>query len=711
MGLLLPAIIRWVLIVAVLGILLLASPTQGIGLFLIVLIVVTVLFQQFSRHRFAIFYPINWWRWLVRPVIPIHINLGHESLDPKKILFRLVHVLRGSYREPFRLFSLATLVRISLFAGLTLALTVVFYDLFQTANDYTEALLQDTFFSDFIVSDKQLKSWNLCGSDSKNGECEDYYRMTRIPASGSGKTDSQSDHRIKFEFMPLLPTEKLSTDESLVDTPSVSGPKAMSIAKSLDRNDRKMNRARLLCEHLPVGELAFHRSLYCGIDAWLTDLYCHTSKSEESDKSAEVSSTACRQNSETHWIPLEHWLHFSLDRLISTFNGAVNMMLSEDEPPDGKESNAKGSEVKKPKERNKLDAPRPYHVLFLLLVVLILKSLLAWLGRGRVIRLLNLARERIVATDTVDVGASGTVFPLVGKRSRRYDPLDVRQTEALILDILEANRRIPGFLPRPDIIFVFDELDKINPVKGDVEQKTDVRRGRSLNESVRQRKVEVEELLSNLKNLITVAPCRFIFIAGREMMDANLADQSANSHLYSSLFDKVIYVPSLLTDTSDDNGEDISSMVEQYVCRRLLPRSIAYYIRYGYLTRMDGRHFAFGEKLYPCWTLEVYAAYLALIHAKHDPDLVPVRGKREQPSLSDEYQRQYQELMSLLQDFVYYLTYRSGGNPKKLALQFERFVTPLSDGFLFDCFRYHAPAGPLLPTTNFMLQFPPEGQY
>lgn len=119
LGLLLPAIIRWVLIVAVLGILLLASPTQGIGLFLIVLIVVTVLFQQFSRHRFAIFYPINWWRWLVRPVIPIHINLGHESLDPKKILFRLVHVLRGSYREPFRLFSLATLVRISLFAGLT----------------------------------------------------------------------------------------------------------------------------------------------------------------------------------------------------------------------------------------------------------------------------------------------------------------------------------------------------------------------------------------------------------------------------------------------------------------------------------------------------------------------------------------------------------------------------------------------------------------
>ena len=64
-----------------------------------------------------------------------------------------------------------------------------------------------------------------------------------------------------------------------------------------------------------------------------------------------------------------------------------------------------------------------------------------------------------------------------------------------------------------------------------------------------------------------------------------------------------------------------------------------------------------------------------------------------------------------MQDFVYYLTYRSGVNPKKLAFQFECFVTPLSEGFLFDRTHYHAPTGPLLPTTDFMLQFPPEGQY
>ncbi|WP_089729637.1 ATP-binding protein [Candidatus Thiosymbion oneisti] len=666
--------LRWVF-GFVLLILLVVSPTAPIGLSLIGVLVVVTLTHQFFKHRFAIFYPPNWWRWLARPVIPIHINLGHEGLDPKKILFGLVHVLRGSYREPFRLFSLATLVRTCSFAVLTLILAVVFYDLFRTANKYTETLLQDTFFSDLVISGEEWEPQKPCGGSGKEA-CVDYYRMLTAA--------SRSNDRIQIKFIPLLPAKEFSADESLTNTSipiSVSESEAMSIAKTFDGD---MNRARILCEHLPVGELALHQSLYCGIDAWLTDVYCHA--------------YACGQNSiqgsDKDWPYLEDWFHFSLAELIKLIDGGVNWVLH-------------GEEV----SHDKLDAPRPYHLLFLLLVVLVLKTLLAWLGRGRVIRLLNLARERIVATDTVDVGASGSVLPLVGKRSRRYDPLDVRQTEALILDILEANRRIPRFLPRPDIIFVFDELDKINPVKGDIDQKTDARRGGSLNESVRQRKVEVEELLSNLKNLITVAPCRFIFIAGREMMDANLADQSANSHLYSSLFDKVIYVPSLLTDTSDGNDEDISSMVEQYVCHRLLPRSIAYYIRYKRLTPIAGRHFAFGEKFYPCWTLEVYADYLALIHAEHDPDLAPVRGKQKQPSLSDRYQRQYQELMSLLQDFVYYLTYRSGGTPKKLALQFERFVTPLSDTFLFDRARYHAPAGPLLPTTNFMLQFPPEGQY
>ena len=79
-------------------------------------------------------------------------------------------------------------------------------------------------------------------------------------------------------------------------------------------------------------------------------------------------------------------------------------------------------------------------------------------------------------------------------------------------------------------------------------------------EAVRRRKYEVEQLLSNLKNLITVAPCRFVFIAGRDMMDADLADQGEVNHLYSSLFDERFYVSSFLTDSSDGESEDISSM-------------------------------------------------------------------------------------------------------------------------------------------------------
>ena len=79
-----PANLRWVLISIVLGILLLALPTDKRELLLISLLGVAVLLQQFSKHRIAIFYPVNWLRWLFRPVIPIHINLGHEGLDTKK---------------------------------------------------------------------------------------------------------------------------------------------------------------------------------------------------------------------------------------------------------------------------------------------------------------------------------------------------------------------------------------------------------------------------------------------------------------------------------------------------------------------------------------------------------------------------------------------------------------------------------------------------
>ena len=198
---------------------------------------------------------------------------------------------------------------------------------------------------------------------------------------------------------------------------------------------------------------------------------------------------------------------------------------------------------------------------------------------------------------------------------------------------------------------------------------------KSINESVRKRKFEIEEVLSNLKNLITTAKCRFIFIAGRDMMDANLADQSEGNHLYSSLFDKVIYIPAFVTDTSDGNGDDISSMVEQYVVRQLMPAEVALYF---YIRHLCSTNQSFSWKDidndYNWYTIQNYSLYLQYINET---------GSLEQPSMASEENRERKKevdhVILGLQDLIYYITYRSAGNPKRLTLQFEHFVKPIPD--------------------------------
>ena len=54
----------------------------------------------------------------------------------------------------------------------------------------------------------------------------------------------------------------------------------------------------------------------------------------------------------------------------------------------------------------------------------------------------------------------------------------------------------------------------------------------------------IQKLLSNLKFFLTTAKAKFIFIAGREMYDAALADVSDRNFFIGSIFHDVIYVDS-----------------------------------------------------------------------------------------------------------------------------------------------------------------------
>lgn len=59
------------------------------------------------------------------------------------------------------------------------------------------------------------------------------------------------------------------------------------------------------------------------------------------------------------------------------------------------------------------------------------------------------------------------------------------------------------------------------------------------------------------------------------MLDSYQSEKGSTSSLYESLFNQVFEVPSFLTDDSDEEKTRLDSMIEVYVCRRLLDSETA----------------------------------------------------------------------------------------------------------------------------------------
>lgn len=134
--------------------------------------------------------------------------------------------------------------------------------------------------------------------------------------------------------------------------------------------------------------------------------------------------------------------------------------------------------------------------------------------------------------------------------------LDPRQVE---LDLIELIRRVAQprltntllddlLLPSGEVIFIFDELDKVGSHRRflDTLARTEDPKTFSTSYFSSERNREIHQLLSDMKNLMSSAPARFVFIAGRDLDDEWLADRTARNPLVSTLFDDAIYVPSLL---------------------------------------------------------------------------------------------------------------------------------------------------------------------
>lgn len=147
--------------------------------------------------------------------------------------------------------------------------------------------------------------------------------------------------------------------------------------------------------------------------------------------------------------------------------------------------------------------------------------------------------------------------------------------------------------------------------------------------NARKRRQELMRTLANMKYFLSTVKAKFIFIAGRELYDAYLADVSDREFAISSVFDGVINVNSFFK--AGDYNKDITGMTEEYICNRLMP------------DEEEGSR-----------NLTSYFKYLNKIRP-------------------DKKNRHIRNVIFLYQ-YVLYLAHLSNGSPKKIAVYFEKDI-------------------------------------
>lgn len=178
------------------------------------------------------------------------------------------------------------------------------------------------------------------------------------------------------------------------------------------------------------------------------------------------------------------------------------------------------------------------------------------------------------------------------------------------------------------VIFILDEIDKLS----DHEELSDIHYSDASADNGKANRINT--LLGSLKNFVTTAQATFFFISGRETLDRYYSEKGSPNSLYESLFDQVFEVPSLLTDEGKcPRGTQLSSLIEEYVCRRI---------------NNSGNY-----------TLNEYYK-----------EINNISGKKEEAEL------QGCLYVSVLRSFIHFLTFHSWGNPKRLNTIFESFIVP-----------------------------------
>jgi len=304
--------------------------------------------------------------------------------------------------------------------------------------------------------------------------------------------------------------------------------------------------------------------------------------------------------------------------------------------------------------------------LSLLFLLRWLLGFIPWVSTPRkMLKRLKKLNERIVSVTNIDNGSNPSFdnkilsVSLFNHHRRRTIPLaDVREIETELAEIINAigdtRNCIWGYTAK--FIIVFDEMDKIDPAmigqpkSNEMPEFTDSVKGFPDGMDSRERRRNVLKLLANIKLFINNAQAKFVFISGRELYDAYLADLSDRDFAISSIFTGVLNADSFLTP--EGGQTDVRSMSEWYIANRLIP--------HDWLHNKELTH-------------------------GHDHDVL----KQEKPSLKWYYEYLMTEckidsqeaayVIRFLHTFAAYLTHISNGSPKKSFLYFEKYLRNATD--------------------------------
>lgn len=305
---------------------------------------------------------------------------------------------------------------------------------------------------------------------------------------------------------------------------------------------------------------------------------------------------------------------------------------------------------------------------------LFVRILPLWGTPRKSISRLNTLVDRIVATTDEEMGTASSMeksmvsISLFNRRRHKTMPIaDIREIETELSSIINdiADKCTKWYSAR--FLIVFDEMDKIDPAmveppkSDEMPEFTDSVKGFPDGMDSRERRRSVLKLLANIKLFVSSAKAKFVFISGRELYDAYLADLSDRDFAISSIFSGVLNVDSFLTP--EGGQTDVRSMSEWYIANRLLPEE--------WLQEREFRN-AREEKVLKkeIPSLRWYYEYL-------------IEGINSNTHYNDEERIKLKHdanfVLGFLHTFAAYLTHISNGSPKKIYLYFEKYIRKAID--------------------------------